>query len=68
MYCKEEREGHLINRFEKETGLDFDPEGPIPTECEHCGKLYQFIPDHECVGIRAANHEARVADDCYGRE
>lgn len=53
----------LIERFEDETGLNFDPNGPELKECE-CGKLIQFIIDHDCYITQGENHDARRLDDC----
>lgn len=50
----------LIERFEETTGLSFDHDGPLPIQCEYCDKLYQFIPDHECHGIRQASRESKM--------
>lgn len=42
----------LIENFETESGLAFDLMGPLPTTCEWCGKLYQFVQDHNCEGMQ----------------
>lgn len=58
----------LIERFEAATGLTFDPNGPDPIDCEYCGKLLQYIPDHDCHGLRCASAEAAQYEDAaYGR-
>lgn len=48
----------LTQRFERETGHAFDPEGPPVIECGFCGGLLQFVTDHDCYGTRAASAEA----------
>jgi len=52
----------IIERFEDETGLSWDPNGPLPDECEYCGKLVQYFPDHHCIGIQSASRESRAFD------
>lgn len=49
----------LIAEFEVQTGLAFDTNGPVPIACEHCGRLLQYIPNHECHGIQGEAQEAR---------
>jgi hypothetical protein len=49
--------------FKLVTGLQFDPDGPAPDVCEHCGRVFQYVPDHDCPGKRmecraAAAHES----------
>jgi len=58
-----EKEAELIHKFEDESGLDFDPDGPLPSECEYCSKLLQFIPDHDCYGTRGEAGEARLQSE-----
>lgn len=57
-------------------GIDFDPDGPKLIECEHCGRAFQFIPDHECWGTQAeadeltrnGDYKEDMALEPYGNE
>lgn len=52
----------LINEFEDVSGRKFDSNGPVPDYCEHCGALFQYIPDHDCAGFRIAGRAAAATD------
>ena len=53
-----EKHAELVARFEEETGLEYDPEGPDPEECEYCGGLIQYMGGHDCIGTRGENGDA----------
>lgn len=57
-----------IERFEEETGLDYDTEGPVVFECEHCGCLVQYITDHDCYGTKSECGQACFNEPFYGQE
>ena len=52
----------LVEKFEEETGFDWDPEGPLPSYCEYCGEILQYIPDHDCYGLRCASQESLMCE------
>jgi len=63
-----EHEMNLADEFEAQTGLDYDPDGPLPCECEECGDLLQYVDDHDCFYVRAESEAARKFEEmAYGR-
>lgn len=52
-----------IQAFEEIEGGQFDARGPMVTTCDHCGRLYQFAPDHTCpAGTQKENHLMEAAE------
>jgi hypothetical protein len=49
----------LAERFEAETGNEFDADGPGVEECPYCGGLTQYASDHDCYGTRGEDHDAQ---------
>ena len=46
-----------VEEFEEMTGLTFDNNGPELLECEYCSKSIQYVPDHDCWGMRCETNE-----------
>jgi len=62
-----EEEKDLIQKYEDETENEWDPDGPLPEECQECGELYQYIGEepgeHSCYYIRCESAAAAAYED-----
>ncbi len=56
------KEAWVAWMFELVTGLELDPNGPAPDVCEHCGEIFQYVPDHDCPGMTIAGRAAAATD------